>query len=195
MEPVTLRWELPGLSTVGRQRALGMLTVAEHTRLASMPVPQQDSFLQGRMLLRTLAAELTGVAAELIVITAVCPDCGAEHGQPMVAGSRLHVALTRCAAALVAVASWNGAVGVDAEPMAGGEDRLDAIDALTGIRSLQHWTAVEAVLKADGRGLRVDPREVLLEGGTGRIRHDDERYAVTTPDLDSSFAVAVARQL
>ena len=84
----------------------------------------------------------------------------------MVEGFRLHVSLSHCVGATVAAASWGSAVGVDVEREGHSPERLDAIETLTGQRSLRHWTRVEAVLKADGRGLRVDPDHVrvLVDG-------------------------------
>jgi 4'-phosphopantetheinyl transferase len=77
----------------------------------------------------------------------------------------------------VAEASHVLAVGVDAE-----RTERDRTERLRGVivpgrtTSLRHWTRVEAVLKADGRGLAVEPARVRIErslGGVyGRIADD-----------------------
>jgi 4'-phosphopantetheinyl transferase len=62
-------------------------------------------------------------------------------------------------------------VGIDAEPLDGHPSRFAAIrevsgrpDVADGVDALLLWTTIEAVLKADGRGLDVDPRRVSVEG-------------------------------
>ena len=95
-------------------------------------------------------------------VTRLCPDCGGDHGMPVVAEQGRWVSLSR-AGGLVAVAfSTAGPVGVDLESR-------DAV-ARHPAQGLRHpdateWTAKEAVLKADGRGLRVDPGELVVDNG------------------------------
>ncbi|MFF1632447.1 4'-phosphopantetheinyl transferase family protein [Leifsonia sp. NPDC058248] len=164
----------------------------------------------GRPLLRELVAELAGVDAGSVRIEARCPDCGGPHGRPVVmapdAARRIHVSLSHVGGTVVAVASADRTVGVDAEPADALADRSRA----AGIRNalgrtdgdpLLLWTAVEAVLKADGRGLRVDPRTVSL--GPGRdgalfeavVPGDPRHYGVREVDLGSGLRVSVAREL
>ncbi|WP_239066309.1 hypothetical protein [Microbacterium hibisci] len=69
--------------------------------------------------------------------------------------------------AIAAVASTEDAValGIDAEPL--DDARRDAAGMRgvlgDGIASVRDWVRVEAVLKADGRGLRVDPATVVVD--------------------------------
>jgi 4'-phosphopantetheinyl transferase len=183
-----LRWARPGLSAGERIEYLRRLPDAERVRLAGVRAEARDSFLQGRALLATLA----DAAGEHGAIAALCPDCGGPHGRPMIDGSRLRLGLSHCATAVVAVSSWGAAVGVDVERRAASAARLDAIDRLTGHRSIAHWTAVEAVLKADGRGLRVDPSQVVIERGEARVLDRPQRYRLMAPELDESLQVSVA---
>lgn len=157
------------------------------------------AFLGGRLLLRGLVGELLHLDPADVPLAAHCVDCGRPHGRPMVVGAPLHVSLSRTERLIVAAANWHTAVGVDVEPSPTAPDRLDAIEALTGIRTLLHWTRVEAVLKADGRGLRVDPRDVLV---TQRGRGLDAAVAGSrlsyrlldvAPDDHTVGSVAVAR--
>lgn len=69
-------------------------------------------------------------------------------------------------------------VGIDVEPLDGTADRFTAIravagpwasDVADGAEALTAWTTVEAVLKADGRGLEIDPRRVRLAGRPGEL--------------------------
>lgn len=104
------------------------------------------------------------------------------------------------------VAVADGAVGVDAEPIAGSADRFAAIrsisgswgsDAADGADVLGVWTAIESVVKADGRGLEIDPGRVRVTGGSGdamRTGSIDGRrpfYAVSSADVDG-LVVSVA---
>jgi 4'-phosphopantetheinyl transferase len=155
-----------------------------------------EPFLAGRTLLRRLAGRMTGIAQGDIVIVATCPDCGGPHGRPAVEGSALHVGLAHCGSTVVAVASWDGPVGVDIEDLATPASRIAAVAALTGLRSLRHWTRVEAVLKADGRGLRVDPGLVRIDAASGSLRGsiagDAATYSIdepTVPGLQVSVAL------
>ncbi|MBP2422030.1 hypothetical protein [Microbacterium imperiale] len=99
----------------------------------------------------------------------VCPRCGGAHGPARAtdAGAPVDVAVSVSYAggwAIAATAAGRGAFAIDAElraldPAARlrlrtalGDDKADAAT----------WTRVEAALKADGRGLRVDPATVRL---------------------------------
>jgi len=170
-EPL-VRWATSPLVGERRTRALTLLTPAEASRLESERHPER--FLTGRMLLREVAAELTGRPLPLITIAAACPDCGREHGQPRIqhpvgaAMNGLFVSLSHASDVTVAAASASP-VGVDIEPRDVSLDRLAAIRDVAGGNDLTHWTRVEAVLKADGRGLRVDPRAVSIQGEEATI--------------------------
>lgn len=102
-----------------------------------------------------------------------CPRCGGPHGPVRIAGvdAVANVAYTG-AWAVVAVAEGTGvrALGIDAEtvPPPGDDDRMPRLSAslervLGRSATLRDWVRVEAALKADGRGLRVDPAHVRLD--------------------------------
>lgn len=175
-----------------RAEALAVLSPAERARYDGAP---SDSFLLGRLLLRHLAAELIGVGPAEVDLVAVCPDCGGPHGKPQLIGSSLHLSLSHSAVAVVAAASWDGPVGVDVEALDPSAAALAAIGTVAGEESLERWTRVEAVLKADGRGLRVDPASVSFDGGTASIAGSGARYRVSevqlAPDVRVSVAVAL----
>lgn len=172
-----------------------MLSRAERERHDGMPPDRRGPFLAGRLLLRRFAAELLGVDAAGIEIVAACPDCGGEHGRPSVAGSDLYVSLSHSVQGVVAGASWRGPIGVDLEsrPSAGA---AEAVGVLSGRASVEHWTRVEAVLKADGRGLRVDPSQVTIEEVDGRLEGgvlgSPTRYDVSEVQLAPGVRVSVA---
>lgn len=86
-----------------------------------------------------------------------CAACGGDHGRVRVEGSSLHASIAYVPGwAVVAVVPSEVArhVGVDAVPAdAAGWERV----ATGGARA---WARIEAALKADGRGLRVDPDRI-----------------------------------
>ncbi len=193
MDEPLLRTATAPVTGAHRETALGLLTAAEASRFAGDP--SAECFLAGRMLLRGLAAELTGRGLASITVTAACPDCGREHGQPRVEG--LFVSLSHAGNLAVAVASTSTPIGVDVERRDTGVERsgvtrLTAIRRVAGGDDLEHWTRVEAVLKADGRGLRVDPTRVSIRndraslGGVG--------YALTDAS-DDEHVISVATRL
>jgi 4'-phosphopantetheinyl transferase len=169
-EPAVRISRLP-LDPAQRLRALDVLSPAEAERFRRAP---HDGFLLGRLLLHELAdelaSELTGqltgeLTGELtdrltdrptgapVAITAVCAQCGEEHGRPVAAGLWLSVAH---AEDLVVVAAAATPVGVDVEPV-----DADIPGEYGG--NVHSWTRLEAVLKADGRGIVVDPRDVVFQ--------------------------------
>ena len=145
------------------------LSDTERSRLAGMRSQREvTSFVAGRALLRSAAARWMGVTAREVQLTAVCRDCGAEHGRPVIRADRPvpHVSLSRTADIVVVALSDNGPVGVDVE-------RPDAPSfpgvavtllhphesAATPAEIAQVWVRKESLLKATGQGLRVDPRD------------------------------------
>lgn len=129
-------------------------------------------------------------------VTNACAFCGAPHGAVRLHGVAAVASVTYAGGfAIVTVADADvvAAIGVDAEvagrserrvagsspTVEGGEVSLARV--LGEGASLREWVRVEAVLKADGRGLRVDP---ALVG----IRTADDGWSATLPDRTGSFA-------
>ncbi len=195
MTSAVLRWVRPHLNENARRQALAMISTAEFERFEGTPAHQRDSFLAGRLVLRRLAAELTGLEPAEVPLSATCPDCGGPHGRPVLVDSDLHLSLSHRNDAVVAAASWGQPVGVDVESP-GSTDSLSAIAALTGEASIQRWMRIEAVLKADGRGLRVDPNAVSLETVGDRLQGSvagaSTRYQLDEVELAPDLIVAVA---
>ncbi|NQX29388.1 4-phosphopantetheinyl transferase [Microbacteriaceae bacterium VKM Ac-2854] len=192
---------------------LPVLSPVERARFAATANPQlAERFVVGRVLARILAAELTGLTASAITVSAVCAECGGPHGRPLLCGPNgaidgLSLSIAHCAAAVVAAVSWDGVVGVDVEPVAGSADRAGAIVEVAGVPfgdsrrpadPLQHWTRIEAALKADGRGLTVDPRRVRIHERDGRAQaridapEGERRFRLAEPKLHPSLQVSIA---
>jgi 4'-phosphopantetheinyl transferase len=109
-----------------------------------------------------------------------CPRCDGPHGRVTVSGAPYLVSVTYAAGyAIAAVASMTdaAALGIDAEP------EVDARRDAAGMRgvlgageaTVREWTRVEAALKADGRGLRVDPASVVVTAA-------DDGWTAGVPD-------------
>ena len=132
-----------------------------------------------------LVGRLTGVDPDSITLEQVCPNCGAPGHGPLrvvlggTAGSApaVYVSLSRAEGRLALAVTSAGPVGIDLESVAAlgrapvadalvsvAETRaLAAVDpAEAGAALVSTWTAKEAVLKAAGTGLRVDPRELTI---------------------------------
>lgn len=168
--PVRLAW---GEAGAGSDVVLSAVDAA---RAASFGAGRRAEFVTGRALVRALLAE---TALDAVVTSACCPRCGKPHGGVLVANGAGPedapragaVASVAHAGGLVVAAVASGRVrrlGVDLESALAEDDRLADLAALIGgppEDALHRWTLIEAVLKADGRGLQVDPAEVRLEVG------------------------------
>ncbi|MFD2339986.1 4-phosphopantetheinyl transferase [Clavibacter tessellarius] len=147
----------------------------------------------GRAALRALAAEIVGADPADVTVRARCATCGGEHGRPVLGGSRaldgLHASVAHAGDAVVVAVSTDGPIGIDAEPR--------GREAPPGT-TLGEWVRIEAVLKADGRGLRVDPSRVRsagdAHGSVAWIDGEPARYRVVDAELGSGLVAAVARR-
>lgn len=125
------------------------LSSGERARLVALrDDADRQRFVAARALLRRVVGDVAGCAPAEVVLHQTCARCGGPHGRPVV-GHGLEVSMTH-AGGLVAVAVARSPVGIDLEPVptAAEEDRLVT------------WVRSEAVLKATGHGLEVDPRLV-----------------------------------
>lgn len=146
----------------------------------------------GRAALRALAAELVGADPADVTVRARCATCGGDHGRPVLGGSRamdaLHASVAHAGDAVVVAVSAEGPIGIDAEPR--------GREAPPGT-TLAEWVRIEAVLKADGRGLALDPTRVRFahdaHGAVGWIDGETARYRVVDADLGPGLVAAVAR--
>ena len=184
-------------SIVDDDRGVVWWSVAQQERLASLrDVNSRRRFIAGRRALHSAVARLLGIDPRDVEIDSRCPDCGLEHGRPIVLNpDGAWVSLTHACGIAIAVAS-RAPVGVDAESPTVSVDRREAARELTRAgagNALVHWTRVEAVLKADGRGLRVVPASVTIRRRTGWVDDlPDVRYRVGSlrvPGVIGSLAV------
>lgn len=137
-------------------------------------------------LLRAEAGRFHGVPGERIVIGHVCPRCGSdEHGRPFLVPTAslrdpAHVSVARADDLSVVAISDVGPVGVDVEPR--GAARFAGFDDVGLHPDERHaraddptllWVRKEALLKAAGMGLLVDPGLVRVDA-SGLLAWDAE---------------------
>jgi 4'-phosphopantetheinyl transferase len=188
-------------------RRVELPAVAPHERTDRIQRSQA-----GHTELRMLVAQLAGVDPAQVLIEARCPDCGGPHGRPVVMGPvaarDVRVSLAYAGTSIIAAASSRAAIGVDAELRApdaadAADDRREAVRTLAPAPHdeadpLRQWTRIEAVLKADGRGLRVDPHAVTFAAGSdgllATVAGGDRRYAVRDVPLGADLYITVARE-
>jgi len=138
-------------------------------------------YITAHALLRTVVADLTGQAPHELRFDRRCMTCGSTaHGKPVVRGHpSLHVSLSYAGSLALVGVSAAGEVGVDVEEAADADydgfdtttlaaEEVDAFGVVAAYRlplaRAQVWARKEAVLKATGHGLVVDPREVVVSG-------------------------------
>lgn len=156
---------------------------------------------EDREALLAAVASATGVEPVRVRAGRVCPHCGAtDHGRPWaeVDGSAVGVSLARTTG-LVALAVGPPGIGVDLERVSRvAASPLDAFTPGEFARSSDAadraacWAVKEAVLKRDGRGLRVDPTRVDVDLGRGTATLDGVVQSVTVVFPADDVVLAVA---
>lgn len=119
---------------------------------------------------RDVAWSLLDRLAPGVRVTNPCPWCGGPHGPVRLHGVPFVGSVAYAggyALAAVADAGTVSHLGVDAESAVSPSRDAAALAGVLGPgreTGLREWTRVEAALKADGRGLRVDPAAVAIDG-------------------------------
>jgi phosphopantetheinyl transferase len=181
------------VDAVTASRVTARLSAGDRARLESYEGedPRIHRFLAGRCALLTAADRLGEHGIE---IAAPCPDCGLSHGRPTASGTvrPLYLSLAHADGLAFAVAS-RAPVGIDAEAAGTDASRIAAIDDLAPGRGhpLRRWTALEAVLKADGRGLRVAPDAIHV--GRWSASFDGGRYRLRTTRANGCVVTIATR--
>ncbi|MDE2995929.1 MAG: 4'-phosphopantetheinyl transferase superfamily protein [Bacteroidota bacterium] len=187
----------------GTQDRMQILTDQEINRRAGMRNEQRRrSFTAGRIALRTMLAE------QLDINPVDVPIIVEPSGRLACPGSGLHLSLAHSGDVAVAVASPR-LVGVDLEQVRPKPDALLeyilADEEREHVRSLNVppnqklflcWTVKEAVLKANGTGLRKSPRLVRLSLDVahqrGSVRDPDNTDWSVTFGLSDDLALSLA---
>lgn len=163
-------------------------------------------------LLRAVAACFHGIEPDRVVLGHTCARCGSdEHGRPVLIASSsvrepAHVSLARSPTLSIAAVTDAGRVGVDLEAE-GAADFVGFADVAmhpdekrrADVEPTQLWVRKEALLKASGLGLAIDPREVLALGpgplslpAVGGAHRRGWLYDLEVPGHRASVAVIAA---
>jgi 4'-phosphopantetheinyl transferase len=185
----------------------GLLDGAERERWAAYRRDaDRERFLVGCALAKTVLAACTGQRPAEVRFDRACRQCGKPHGKPVLQGGDVEFSVSH-SGDLVAVAVAAAPVGVDVEqledrprgdPVALGrvvlaEPEREALGALAPAARarafLVAWTRKEAVTKAQGDGLRVPFREVVVTEAAAAPRllawpYPQEPGRVSLLDLD-----------
>jgi 4'-phosphopantetheinyl transferase len=173
-------------------RALDVLTDEERERIGRFHrAADAASFAAGRALVRLALAERVGAAPGELVFDTWCELHASPHGKPRLVepAAALDFSLSRAGARLM-LAIADVPVGVDVERrdrdveagvarIAFADDERAELEHAGPDAFLACWTRKEAVLKALGHGLAVDPKTVsvtFLNGVEPRIRRLPEEF-------------------
>ncbi|NLU78266.1 4'-phosphopantetheinyl transferase superfamily protein [Micromonospora sp. HNM0581] len=158
---------------------LSVLTEAERRRHAGFTDPQGRALhLTARALTRLVLAGMLDAPASGLHFEATCRQCGGKHGKPVLSRPRSPVTFSVAHSHQWCVVAFavHAAIGVDIEQIAISGNRLplralapaeqavvDTAEDRTAA-FVRYWTRKEALLKATGDGLTVDPATITVTG-------------------------------
>lgn len=196
--PASLGWAATSPGPVSSRPRVTDLSPQDQSRAGGFGVDRRREFVVGRTLVAALVSAMFPASAGWSIGTGVCARCGERHGPveltgvPAVAGVSYARGLV---VAAVAPSRTVGKLGVDVELDAADTTRTRDLERLLG-RSrqpvLRRWTWIEAVLKADGRGLLVEPGDVRLRGRRASISGSTTRYQLADADGPSGYLISLA---
>ncbi len=200
-------------------RAAALLDPRERAALGRLTrAADQERYVAAHALLRLVIGGRWQLDPAAVGLSATCVRCGGPHGRlsvsPPTGRAPLHVSLAHAGDRVVVAVTEAGPVGVDVEPVTGvrfdgfddvalgaGERRAlaDVADDDRASWRAQVWVRKEAVLKATGDGLTVDPRLVVVSAPPAPARllapvaaADPAGMALTDLDLGPEYAGCVA---
>ncbi|MCE4025888.1 4-phosphopantetheinyl transferase [Microbacterium sp. Au-Mic1] len=145
-------------------------------------------------LIRSLAAELAP-GSDLRIVRR-CVQCGGPHGRPLLPDAPLHASIAYAEPWVVVAVTReqdSAAIGIDAEH-AGTMPALRALFAPADPPDLRGWTAIEAALKADGRGLALPPDQVRFTPDGFATVPGGGDFRILPVDVDPELIVTLARR-
>lgn len=159
------------------QRAVALLDAVEAGRYERLRRPDVAAlFAVGRALAKTVLGHLLGVPPSAIRLDTTCAHCGGSHGKPRLPGSELELSISHAGQRVAVAVTSEAPIGVDIEPLDRSPTALiTGALALSERRTLaatmprdrttaflHYWTRKEAILKATGHGLAIEPNEVVV---------------------------------
>ncbi|WP_208827847.1 4'-phosphopantetheinyl transferase family protein [Streptomyces ficellus] len=207
---------------VGAVRVPGLLELLDDRELARHDAfaREQDRalYLTAHALAREVVAEQLGMGPREVRFVLECRHCDRPepHGKPGLAGSPLELSLSHSGSRVAVALSLAGPVGVDLEEIAAGDraaelapavlstaeraalERLPEAERAAGFT--RYWARKEAVLKATGDGLMVEPARLTVsapEEPAALLAWDDRKephLPVRLQDVDpgTGYRAAVA---
>lgn len=191
---------------------LAYVGIAEQMRAAEFTNPDDAmTYAAQHALMRTIAASALGIlptGAAAIPVDRSCSLCdsGALHGKPTIEGVNLNMSRTQGLVTGGFTRDSHLLLGIDVEKTRGslhsGFDRialapcekefLSSLDKQSAqlVRMLL-WNAKEAVLKATGHGLSVDPRTVVVTMSSDRAPFTRAHASFTDPVTGRNFRFEV----
>lgn len=166
----------------------------DRRRVAAFRPARRDEFLLGRAMLHQILTDWFGGPE---VDTRPCPNCGGPHGGVEVDPPTAQASISYTAqSVVVAVAGTEVTqLGVDVVSTAADPVRDADLARLLGVpaaAALQRWAAVEAVLKATGQGLRIDPDRVSFAGAQAWVETTRQAFRLATVPLPDQQLVVLA---
>lgn len=163
---VHVRWRTGTIQAADPRPLLDVMGAAQRRRFDLLAPDAAARFAAGRRLIGELARELAGPDVGL-ALDSPCLRCGADHGAPVLRVAPVVVSVSHAGSLVVVAAAHRrraSTVGVDVEQRSPRRPMSDlaSLFAPHPVPDVAGWTRIEAALKADGRGLRVSPSEVML---------------------------------
>lgn len=195
--PVSVAWTASDRVSVTADLP-GLLCESDRERAEALTPKRRAGLLAGRLLIHALVAEQFPHATGWSVVPRRCPRCGQPHAGPEVQGVPALASLSHSGGMVVAALAPSTQVcrlGVDVELDVVDGERNEDLQRLLGHsteRVLRRWTRVEAVLKADGRGLLVDPGAVWLRRGGAWIAGQTSSYLVAEVPGPAGYLISLA---
>ncbi len=195
------------------------LNADEHAAIARFRHAEDACrFATGRAVLRLLVARHLGLDARAIVFDRTCRHCGADHGKPRIAGrEEIDVNVSSSGELVVIALAASCVVGVDVEANTAARPwsatgmaefvlapaERAAFREADGFALGELWCCKEAVLKATGHGLAVDPRNIVLATDGDSLRVVDapadhgelRQFAIKPLGMPAGYAGAIAVSL
>lgn len=178
-------WRAP--TAASRPRLLSLLSDAEYRRWERFRrVEDQSRFLVAHALARIVLGRGLGGAPGDVAFSTICPRCGGDHGKPRVEYPRVgaELSLSHSGEQVIVAVALHVPLGVDIEQVPQAPPSNDLIEAALSQAERHHfatlpeslrraafaryWTRKEAVLKATGHGLSIEPNTLTVSPpGTG----------------------------